>query len=217
VPAPECHLALRAILFDWDGTLVDSAELSYRCYVTAFAPFGIAFSHEDYARTYSPDWHKTYAMMGIPRERYDEADRAWVDAYSQETTRLLPGATQMLAAFRDRGLVQGLVTSGDRGRVEREIVVLGVAPFFATLVCGGDVARRKPDPLPLLTALGALGLAGHETAYVGDSPEDVQMARAAGAFTVGIPGGFPNREALLASQPDVVCESLDEVRRALLP
>ena len=52
---------------------------------------------------------------------------------------------------------------------------------------------------------------------MGDSPEDVAMAKAAGAFAVGIPGGFPNREALVASRPDVLAPSLDEALRALLP
>jgi HAD superfamily hydrolase (TIGR01509 family) len=206
----------RAVLFDWDGTLVDSADLSYRCYVTAFATFGISFSREDYARTYSPDWHRTYEMVGVPKERYDEADARWIEAYAREATSLLPGARETLESVHERGIAQGLVTSGDRGRVEKEILDLGVASFFSALVCGGDVARRKPDPLPLLTALGQLGVEGRDAAYVGDSPEDVQMARAAGAYTVGIPGGFPNREALLASRPDVFCESLAEVTRALL-
>jgi phosphoglycolate phosphatase-like HAD superfamily hydrolase len=52
---------------------------------------------------------------------------------------------------------------------------------------------------------------------VGDSPEDVAMAKAAGAFAVGVPGGFPNREALAASRPDVLAPSLGEALRALLP
>ncbi len=74
----------------------------------------------------------------------------------------------------------------------------------------------SPTLSPFSRLSGQLGVEGCDAAYVGDSPEDVQMARAAGAFTVGIPGGFPNREALLASRPDVFCESLAEVTRALL-
>ena len=54
-----------------------------------------------------------------------------------------------------------------------------------------------------------LGVAPKEAAYLGDSPEDVTMAKAAGVFAVGIPGGFPNRDALAASEPDLLAESLD--------
>ena len=58
-------------------------------------------------------------------------------------------------------------------------------------------------------ALERLGVAPAECVYVGDSPEDVAMAKAAGAFAIGIPGGFPNREALAASAPDLLLPSLD--------
>ena len=84
------------------------------------------------------------------------------------------------------------------------------------MVCGGETERRKPDPEPLLVALGRLAVSPAEAAYVGDSPEDVAMARSAGAFAVGIPGGFPNREALVASLPDVLPASLDAALECLL-
>jgi phosphoglycolate phosphatase-like HAD superfamily hydrolase len=84
-------------------------------------------------------------------------------------------------------------------------------------VCGGETLRRKPDPEPLLAALGRLGVSPAESAYVGDSPEDVAMAKSAGAFAVGIPGGFPNRESLAASRPDVLVPSLAEALEALFP
>jgi phosphoglycolate phosphatase len=92
--------------------------------------------------------------------------------------------------------------------VRRELDALGMAPFFGAVVCGGETARRKPDPQPLLQALERLGVAAAEAAYVGDSPEDVEMARAAGSFAVGIPGGFPNRHALEASRPHLLSPDL---------
>ena len=88
--------------------------------------------------------------------------------------------------------------------------------LFATAVCGGETARRKPHPEPLLVALERLGIPPAECAYVGDSPEDVQMAKAAGALAVGIPGGFPNREALVASAPDLLVPSLGDAVAALI-
>jgi len=83
-------------------------------------------------------------------------------------------------------------------------------------VCGGETAFRKPHPEPLLLALERIGRAPGETAYVGDSPEDVVMAKSAGVVSVGVPGRFPNRKALAASAPDVLALSLDSVVDALL-
>jgi HAD superfamily hydrolase (TIGR01509 family) len=213
MPAPD---GLRAVLFDWDGTLVDSAERTYGCYVRVFSSYGIGFDHAAFERTYSPDWYRTYEEVGLPREHWPEADARWISCYETEPSRLLPGAREALERLAGAGLVQGLVSSGDGSRVRREIRALGLERFFAAVVCGGETTRRKPDPEPLLLALDRLRVPPSETAYVGDSPEDVAMARAAGVLAVGIPGGFPNREALAASRPDVVAPSLDAALQALL-
>src|SRR4029450_11348700 len=87
---------------------------------------------------------------------------------------------------------------------------------FDVLVCVGETAHRKPHPEPLQAALAQLHVPGDASAYVGDSPEDIEMARAAGAFTVGIPGGFPNREALHRSAPDLVVADLADAAARLL-
>jgi phosphoglycolate phosphatase-like HAD superfamily hydrolase len=90
-----------------------------------------------------------------------------------------------------------------------------VASFFETLVCAEDIRHRKPHPEGLLIALDRLRLMPEAVAYVGDSPEDVEMARAAGVFAVGIPGAFPNRQALSDSRPDLLVPSLQEAVKAL--
>jgi HAD superfamily hydrolase (TIGR01549 family) len=207
----------RAVLFDWDGTLVDSAERTYRCYVRVFSSYGIDYDHEDFERTYSPDWYRTYEHVGLRREHWPEADARWLSCYETERSHLVPGALAVLERLAAAGIVQGLVSSGDGGRVRREARALGLERFFGVVVCGGETARRKPDPEPLLAALERLSLPPAETAYVGDSPEDVAMAKGAGAFAVGVPGGFPNREALAASRPDLLAPSLEEALPVLLP
>lgn len=206
----------RAVLYDWDGTLVDSAAKSYRCYVRVFAEFGIGFDQAAFERTYSPDWYRTYEGVGLPRGNWAAADARWLELYQAEPSRLLPGARQALERLAGRGVAQGLVSSGESTRVRREVATLGVASFFAAVVCGGETARRKPDPEPLLLALGRLGVAPPRAAYLGDSPEDVQMARAAGAFAIGIPGGFPNRRALEASRPHLLSPDLESAVNSLL-
>ena len=207
---------LRAILFDRDGTLVNSADKTYRCYVHVFGGFGIAFDRERFEQTYSPDWRQTYDAVGLPPEQWPLADARWIDCYESTTSALIPGAREALARVRAHDLRQGIVSSGDGGRVRKELETLGVADFFEAVVCGGDTARRKPDPEPLVVALHRLGLDPAEAAYVGDSPEDVQMARSASVYTVGIPGGFPNRQALAASAPDILAPSLDAALHELL-
>jgi len=210
------HDGFRAVLFDWDGTLVDSAEKSYRCYVRVFSAYGIDYDHAAFERTYSPDWYRTYEAVGVPRESWPEADAHWTECYETEASRLVPGARETLERLAARGVRQGLVSSGDGFRVRRELLTLGLDGFFGAVVCGGETPHRKPDPEPLLVALDRLGVPPAAAAYVGDSPEDMAMAKAAGAFAVGVPGGFPNRQALAAAQPNLLAPSLDAAVRAIV-
>jgi HAD superfamily hydrolase (TIGR01509 family) len=207
---------LRAVLFDWDGTLVDSAEKSYRCYRKVFAHFGIEYDQALFEETYSPDWYRTYEDIHLPRERWPEADARWLECYASEPSRLLPRAREALDRIAAAGLVQGLVSSGDPVRVRAEVEALGLGRYFSAVVCGGETEGRKPHPEPLLVALGRLSVDPAHAAYVGDSPEDVLMAKAAGAYAIGIPGGFPNRDALAASSPHLLAASLDEAVSALV-
>jgi HAD superfamily hydrolase (TIGR01509 family) len=207
---------LRAVLFDWDGTLLDSAEAGLRCYQRLFGSFGIAFDHDRFEATYSPDWYRTYEMVGLPRDRWADADRAWLDLYATESCALVEGAREALTLLEEESIPIALVTSGSRERVDRELERHDLAGRFRAVVCSEDVTRKKPHPEALHLGLERLGVAASNAAYVGDSPEDVAMARAAGVFVVGVAGPFPTRKTLLASKPDYFAESLAAAARALL-
>ena len=204
------------MLFDWDGTIVDSAEASYRCYMRVFESYRIPFDRARFQQTYSPAWYRTYAALGLPRESWEEADERWLAFYAAEESVCLGGAREALALLQQAGIGLGIVTSGERLRVARELRGLGLSDLFPVVVSADDVQKRKPDPEPLLQGLAKLGVPAAEAAYVGDSPEDVEMARAAGVYVIGVPGPFPNREELKASKPDLLVEGLAGAVRALL-
>ena len=207
---------MHAVFFDWDGTLIDSAEPSFRTYCRVFGAYGLAFDRDLFARSYSPDWYRTYEIVGLPRKAWRRADEMWLARYAEEEAMLLPGVEQALASLEAAGIAAGLVTSGSRSRIQKELGALGLADRFAALVCSEDSPKRKPDPEPLRVGLSRLSVAPGEAACVGDSPEDVAMARAAGVFSVGIPGGFPNRDALAQAGPDLLASDLaDAVTRLL--
>jgi HAD superfamily hydrolase (TIGR01509 family) len=205
-----------AVLFDWDGTLVNSADVSFRCFESVFGGYGITFDRDAYASTYSPNWHRTYTAVGLPEDCWSEADARWVESYGRETIPLVEGARQAVERLIEAGLTVALVTSGDRGRVERELAAHGLDRVFGVVVCGPDVARKKPHPEALLLALARLGVPPGSAVYVGDSPEDVEMARNAGAWSIGVPGRFPNVAALERSRPDLLVPSLAHAVDALI-
>lgn len=207
---------LRAVLFDFDGTLVDSAEASFRCYQRTFENFGISFDRERYAETYAPDWLQTYTAVGLPRSSWEAANALWLEHYSCETAPMIDGVEGALKAFETAGLLQGIVTSGTRHRVIRDLDALGIRELFQVLVCAEDAEKKKPHPEALMLALDSIDVSSDHAVYVGDSPEDIRMARDAGVFSIAIPGAYPNREALAAAGADLTVATLPEAVRLLL-
>jgi HAD superfamily hydrolase (TIGR01509 family) len=205
-----------AVLFDWDGTLVDSAGATFRCYQRLFESYGIPFDRRRFEETYAPDWYQTYRQVGLPEGVWQEADARWLALYAHEATPPVAGALEAVTRLASAGLSVGLVTSGDRGRVEGEIRAHGWDRLLTALVCAGESPRPKPAADPLFTALRRIDVEPRAALFVGDSPEDVQMARAAGVYVIGIPGGFPNRRALAEARPDHLAGSLAEAAEHIL-
>lgn len=206
---------IRAVLFDWDGTLADTAEASFRCYVKMFADLGIVFDREAYERTYSPNWYQTFRAIGLPESQWAEADRLWLAYFAEERTVLIDGVHDALDRLARLGIARAIVTSGGRDRVSRELAAHGIDRRFDHVVFGDDATNRKPHPEALHLCLQRLNVRPDEAAYVGDSPEDVLMARAANVLAVAVPGGYPNRLALEAAKPDVMAGSLVDAVRAI--
>jgi HAD superfamily hydrolase (TIGR01509 family) len=153
--------------------------------------------------------------MGLPRDVWAEADRRWLDLYAEQPAQLLTEARPALARVAAAGIPTGLVTSGQRERVAADLDRLGLAGAFQSIVCGSDLPQRKPDPAPLRRGLADLGAATSDAAYIGDSPEDILMARAAGVRAVAVPGGYPNRPELIAAGADIFAETLGAALSAL--
>lgn len=175
----------RAIIFDFDGTLLDSFPDHLRAYQVALAPYGIHLTAEAYFAAYSPHWYDTYEMLGLPREDWAAIDEAWLAAAANHASPLFPGVVDMLETL-GRDVPLGIVSAGSRPRVLRDLARTGIEARFEVILGGDDVQHPKPDPQGLLLALEALQLAPHEALYVGDSREDCAMAAAAGMPFVGV-------------------------------
>jgi HAD superfamily hydrolase (TIGR01509 family) len=199
---------LQAIVFDWDGTLADTAEASFRCYLRMFETFNIRFDRETFRRTYSPNWHLTFRALGLPEESWALADERWLAWFAEETCPLVDGASTALDALQREGFLTGIVTSGNGFRVRAELKTHGIDRYIADVVGGDEAGNRKPHPDGLLKCLRHLRVAPAGAVYVGDSPEDVEMARAAGVYSVAIPGGYPNEHTLREAGADLYADNL---------
>lgn len=197
------RVPLRAVLFDWDGTLLDSYQADARAYLAMFAALGIPWSLAELEQHYSPDWHCVYRAASLPRERWAEADHLWRRFYRGERPTLQPGARRVLERLARRYRL-GLVTSGSAWRVRAQLRTFALSSLFAARVFGDDAPRRKPHPAPLRLALRRIGCQPAACIYVGDAPEDVAMARRAGVAVVGVIGHSPVSARLRGARPDAL-------------
>jgi len=174
-----------AILFDLDGTLVDSrADLTTGVNLTRrdlglppLAPTQVASYVGDGVRRLL-----SRALQECP-ERLEEAlvlNRRHYGDHLLDATRLYPGAAEALAALRARGWSLGVVTNKPREFTLPILEGLGIADRFSAVVAGGDCERLKPDPMPLLMALRGCGAREAGSWMVGDHCADLEAGRLAG-------------------------------------
>lgn len=186
IPLPE---PLRAVLFDLDGTLLDSFPVHYQAYLVTFRHYGIQVDEERFMKVYSPDWFHTYRAMGLPEQDWEQADQVWLEHVTSHHAEPFPGVEALLESLQGRYRL-ALVTSGSKRRVLRDLQRTGLGRFFELTITGDDVQQPKPAPQCLELALEQLGLPPGQAVYVGDTPVDEQTATTAGMAFVRIASKF---------------------------
>jgi pyrophosphatase PpaX len=201
---------LEGVLFDWDGTLIDSYHADTSAYLAMFREMGIGWGLKELEKNYSPNWYQVYRTAKLPRRLWNDADRAWRSHYAKHRPKLITGVRRVLSRLGGKHSL-GLVTSGDRDRVLRQLREFRLTRLFAARVCSGDTLRKKPHPEPLRLALRQMELEPASCVYVGDSAQDVEMARSAGVLAIGVLGPFPTERRLRAARPEFLIRSLEEL------
>jgi len=183
--------AVRAVIWDMDGTLIDSATVVPDAYITAVSRLGgRRFSRAEVIANYhvGPPLMMLTELLGRvcgaeDVEQYYACLRA-----SAAGALPYPGIVETLDALRPR-LPMAVFTGADRTAARVLLRASGLLPSFARVVGGDEVERQKPAPDGVLLACAALGVAPAAAAYVGDSPSDLHAARAAGALAVAAAWG----------------------------
>ena len=206
--------AVEGVLFDWDGTLIDSYHADTSAYLAMFREMGISWGIRELEKHYSPNWYQVYRAARLPKKRWEDADRLWRAFYAKHRPKLIAGARGVLARLRGSHRL-GLVTSGDRDRVTRQLREFRLTEHFLARVCSGDTLHKKPHPEPLRLALRQMALDPAACVYVGDAPQDIEMARRAGVRAIGVLGPFPTEKRLRASKPEWLLASIEELPETL--
>ncbi|WP_075182568.1 phosphoglycolate phosphatase [Pantoea sp. 1.19] len=213
---------LRALAFDLDGTLVDSAPGLAAAVDLALAeqqlpPAGIARvatwigNGADVMIVRALSW----ALGRAPTAAQANTARASFDRHYAQTaaggSRLFPGVKTTLTTLAGAGWPLALVTNKPTRFVAPLLHDLGLTSLFTLAIGGDDVPVKKPHPAPLFLVLGRLGLLPRELLFVGDSRNDIQAAQAAGCPCVGLTYGYNYDEPIADSSPDVIFDHFNQL------
>jgi pyrophosphatase PpaX len=203
--------SITTLIFDWDGTLADSAALGLIAFQKTFADLGIPFPLDIYEASYSPNWYATYEALGVSPDKWQMADDLWLRHYGDQSAGLIEGVAETLWDLKHKGYRLGIVSSGNEIRVCREIERSDLRGCFQVVVCNEHIVNKKPHPEGLELALRQMGSTSSESAYVGDAPEDIQMGKLGKVLTIGVRSAYPSSARVLAADPDLYLESLREL------
>ena len=209
-------IPLKAVLFDLDGTLIDSkkdiaaAANAARVHfgmsalpletVTGYIGWGIEHLNRKALETEEP----ARLAEGL------EVLKAYYREHCVDQTVVFPGVRKLLDFLKGRGIRMGLVSNKPHEFTLITLDKLGLAPYFKAVLGADATPHKKPHPEPLLTALSQMGAKPSEAVMIGDSPVDAQAARAAGMLVGLVSHGFVAKEYLNSSDPDWLVDSLEE-------
>ncbi len=206
------------VIFDLDGTLVDSVELIVRSFDHAAREvLGLELPRERLIEHVGRPLREQMALLD--EERADDLVKAYREYNHREHDRMLrlyPGMAELLLRLRARGAAIGLVTSKSRATTEMAFALTGIDQLLGASVCADETEHHKPRPEPLLRCLELLGAEGGEGAvYVGDAPYDLQAAKAAGVRSVAVTWGVFAEAPLAAQAPDRLVRDVGELATVL--
>jgi pyrophosphatase PpaX len=206
------------VLFDFDGTVVDSGAIILASMRHAtLEVLGAEYSDAELLQAVGGPGLEAQMRVFAP-DRVDELVRVY-RAHNEplhDELRACTGMEDVLVRLHEEGRRLGIVTAKRRSTVELGFASVPVKHLFETVVGGDETERHKPDPEPLLLAAERMGADPAETAYVGDSPFDIRAAKAANMHAIAVTWGrIHDREALEREEPDAVVETAEELLERL--
>ena len=208
--------ALRALVFDFDGLILDTETPEFRAWQELFAAHGGSLTTADWAHVIgSTDsgWDPAEELGRQTRRTYSSEDlrAAWkprqVELLALETIR--PGVLELLKEAALRGLGLAVASSSPRWWVQSHLERLGIFDAFDAVATGDEVERTKPDPAVYLLALDRLAVPASAAIALEDSPNGIRAAQAAGLRCVVVPNDVTRH--LDVSAADAVLDSLGEL------
>jgi phosphoglycolate phosphatase len=211
----------KLVIFDWDGTLMDSVERIVSSMQSAAKTVGLAIPSNNAAKQII-GLSLTTALKELFVSITDEQIDAMLVQYKYEylegdntPTPLFENAVNLLKLLRKKNKLLAVATGKGREGLNRVLRVSETNDFFHTTRCAGEM-RSKPDPQMLHSILAELNIAPHEAIMIGDTSHDLKMAQNAGVDSIGVTFGVHDKQVLERYKPKAIIDSLTELQALLV-
>ncbi len=208
---------IKTLLFDLDGTLIDSNELIIESFLYTLGKyFPGKYKREDVIPFIGPTLKDTFNTIDIDRSEEMLHDyREFNFTKHDDMMKEFPGVNEGLAALKNTGVRMGIVTSKIHYSAEKSIKLLGMDQYFDCLIGCDDVVKHKPDPEPLLKALNIIGSKPEEAMMIGDRHHDILAGQNTGTLTVGVGWSLQGKDYLRHYRPDYIIDELTDLVQIL--
>jgi len=215
------NLTQKLYAFDWNGTLFDDSRVIHQCFVTVQKAYGYEpCSFEDYQRWFEFPIDRLYRNAGFSDEliatKIEEMQKCWHAAYAvfEKRTALRAGAEQMLREITSENVHCVIFSNHFKGPIETQCARLHISPFFQEVLASKDLDEQlqaPPKKERLLRYMERNKISPSRAILIGDTEEEVSVAREFGATSIAITGGWATAERLAACHPDHTIDSLSEI------
>jgi pyrophosphatase PpaX len=211
---------IKAVLFDLDGTLVDSSEAIIEAVEKVLELKGLACNRAEVARMIGVPLENIFGVLAPDLSEQEiwqlvHEYRKYYMVHHLENTTIHQSTQMVLRKLKTKGFKLGIITGKYREPVMDVLSHFGIAELFDVVVTGYEVIKHKPAPDIVLEAAKRLGISPKQCVVVGDSPLDVQAGNQAGSFTVGVISKNYVRKQLESAKPTVIIEKLEAISEIL--
>lgn len=204
---------ITTLLFDFDGTLLDTNELIIHTFSTVLDKhFPDSYGRKDILKFIGPSLKQTFETIAPSRteeliKEYRELNLALHD----EMVSGYDGVEETLYLLKNRGIKMAIVSTKKKDTILRGLRLMGVSELFDTVISLDDVENPKPDPEPILKALAELSSSASESLMIGDNSHDIEGGKNAGVRTAGVAWSAKGEEHLATYKPDYMLQHISDL------
>jgi pyrophosphatase PpaX len=204
---------IKAVFFDFDGTLVDTNGLIINSYKYAYREkLGIEIEDKDIIKYFGIPLAKVIKLKGVNnQEEFQNAYTCYYESRHDDMVKVFDGAYETLNELRNAGIKTGIVSSKRRNWLERGMTLLKLNGLLDVVISCEDTDKNKPNPDPIFKACEALGINPEEALMVGDSNFDIECAKNAGSKTCLVKYTILDINKIMELKPDYAVNTLTDI------